>query len=370
MKLNNNDKLKKYLREMRAAGNLHGISGTDIATASREKLEQWVDDCGSLSVNQILALDKEETSQPAAPAAQANQPAAPDMQAAMLALQSLFGGGQKTATLSNEDRAEIKASILAEITPPAVEISIMSPAGFKIELGAQHCLFPTLLTYIQAGIMPFITGGAGGGKTTAAEMVAKALELPFYSLSLSSQTGVHALLGYNDANGNYVSTDFRRAFAGGGVFILDEIDNGNANVLAVLNTALANGHCSFADKSIARHADFKLIATANTVGRGGSTQFVGRNPIDGATLDRFAMIHWSYDEAFEFKLAGNDQWVKRVQAIRKAAESLNSKLIISPRASINGAKLLAVGVLQSEVEEAVIFKGLPKDEKIKILASV
>ena len=36
-------------------------------------------------------------------------------------------------------------------------------------------------------------------------------------------------------------------------------------------------------------------------------KFVGRNQLDGATLDRFVFVFWEYDEDFEVHVAGEDQ---------------------------------------------------------------
>ena len=278
------------------------------------------------------------------------------------------------ASLNEEQIQQIHDRIVeqvkATLTPEPVHVTVTAPSGKVTVSGEQHHLFPDLLDLLSEGELVFLTGGPGSGKTTAVEEAAKALELPFYSLSLSAQTGTHALLGYQDAHGRFVSTDFRRAFEDGGVFCLDEVDNGNPNVLAVLNTALANGHCSFADGMVARHADFRLVATGNTVGRGGSAQFVGRNPIDAATLDRFAMIHWDYDMAFEQKLAGDPEWTGYVQSIRSAAESLGSKLIVSPRASMKGAKMRRKGWSKQKCADAYIWKGLSQDERRKIEAAL
>src|SRR5688572_1560316 len=45
------------------------------------------------------------------------------------------------------------------------------------------------------------------------------------------------------------------ALTEGGVLCLDEIDNSNPSVLTVLNSALANGYCSFPNGMPAKHKD-------------------------------------------------------------------------------------------------------------------
>ena len=50
-----------------------------------------------------------------------------------------------------------------------------------------------------------------------------------------------------------------------------------------------------------------FIAAGNTTGAGADMKFVGRNQLDGATLDRFVFVFWEYDEDFEVHVAGDDQ---------------------------------------------------------------
>jgi cobaltochelatase CobS len=210
---------------------------------------------------------------------------------------------------------------------------------------------------VKHKIPAFLVGPAGSGKTTVAENVAKKFGMDFYCMSVGNQTTKSDLLGFISATGNYISTVFRIAFEEGGVFLLDEIDAGNSNVLTILNSALANGYCSFPDGMVKRHKNFSCIASGNTIGQGANKQYVGRNQLDGATLDRFTKIDWYYDEILEKKISKNNGWVNRVQSIRKICNDMGLKLIISPRASINGSNLINDGIPVLQVDEACIFKG-------------
>jgi cobaltochelatase CobS len=91
-----------------------------------------------------------------------------------------------------------------------------------------------------------------------AEQAAEALGIPSHGISLSPQTPASALLGYMQAAGDYVSTQFRQAYEHGGLFHFDEVDNAHPSVLAVINGALANGHMDFPDGRVKRHGDFQL----------------------------------------------------------------------------------------------------------------
>jgi cobaltochelatase CobS len=188
------------------------------------------------------------------------------------------------------------------------------------------------------------------------------LNLSFASQSVSAQSTVFDFFGYKSASGDYIPTLFRDKYENGGVFLLDEFDAGNPNVLAALNQATSNSQCPFPDKMIEKHKDFIIVMAGNTFGGGGTLDYVGRNKIDAATLDRFAFIYIDYDEELESSLSTNDWWCKRVQKFRKKAIEKKIRTVISPRATFNGEKLLAAGIDQEKVEKMVIYKGLTEDE--------
>ncbi len=285
-------------------------------------------------------------------------------------------------------QAEALAQLLGTLTPPSDDaeinalkkrveeleqtkhrtVEIKIPNMPKKEMGTVHKEFTTLLTTVSCGLHAYLAGPAGSFKTSAAEDVAKALELKCSSISVCQQTTQTALLGYLNAMGDYVTTEFRKRYERGGVFILDEIDNGNANVLSVLNSALANGSCAFPDGMVNKHADFRLIATANTIGQGADAKYIGRCQLDAATLDRFAFIQWDYDTAMERDIASNKEWCERVQSLRASADRLKSRIVISPRATFSGEKLLAAGMNQRQVESLVVFGGTSTEESDKIKA--
>jgi cobaltochelatase CobS len=215
---------------------------------------------------------------------------------------------------------------------------------------------------LSVGLNPFITGPAGSGKTFTAQQCAKALQLPFYALSLSAQTTQSQIFGYMNANGNFVETDFYKAFTQGGVFCFDEIDNGNANVLAAINSALSNGICSFANGMQEKHQDFKVVATANTIGNGATAQYVGRNQIDKATLDRFQIVFYDYDPTLELMMCNNRKDIYSM--VTHARELLkNTKAVVSPRATAAIYKLTSAGMDINEAFELSVVNKLSDNEK-------
>src|SRR5690606_29444927 len=96
---------------------------------------------------------------------------------------------------------------------------------------------------------------------------------------------------------------------------------------------------------------------------GRNSRYAKSSIIDASTLDRFrATFFVDYDLQFERDLSGNPGWAEKVQAMRKNAESKKVNVLISPRATIAGAKLLAAGFSELETAKMAIFPGLSEEE--------
>lgn len=215
-----------------------------------------------------------------------------------------------------------------------------------------------------------LVGPAGSGKSSLVSQVADVLKLQFYPMSVGLQTTKSDLLGFINAKGDYITSPVREAYEKGGVLLLDEFDTTHAGVITILNSMLANDFCSFPDKIITKHKDFICFVACNTYGKGGSIDYVGRNRLDGATLDRFICVDVDYDETLEKQLAQNNEWLKIINKMRKNIEQFGLKVIISPRASMQGADLLEAGFSVEEVLEMCIYKGLNSDTKNKLSKDV
>lgn len=266
--------------------------------------------------------------------------------------------------LTSTDIEEIVKATLSTVKAP---ITVVDTTGKETNAGLQHSIFPSLLKLAANRMDTFIVGPAGSGKTFICHAIAKALDIPFYTLNVGAQTTQSNLLGYMSASGAYVPTMLRTAYENGGLFLLDEIDAGNANVLTCINAMLANGEAGFPDGMIKRHKDFIFFCAGNTYGRGADKVYVGRNQLDGASLDRFTQINMDYDENLEMALSSNEEWTRKVQAIRNIVFDLKEKIVISPRASIKGATLLQAGFSLAETLDMVIFKGINNEVKQRIL---
>lgn len=260
----------------------------------------------------------------------------------------------------------IDAAIERAKLPRVTHIHVTRQDATTVDVGIQHKSFADLLNLCSLRdhngyVFPvFLPGPAGSGKTTAAMKVAEALAVPFHHTGAVDTE--YKLMGFIDAQGRIISPAFRKAYETGGVFLFDEIDASHPQALVAMNAALENGHCAFPDGNVERHKDCIVIAAANTFGMGATHEYVGRNKLDAATVDRFIMLEWGYDTALEKALAANDAWTDKVIRIREAVAGLGIKHVVSPRASIRGARMLAQGWTETRVMDMVIRKGLTADQ--------
>jgi cobaltochelatase CobS len=240
----------------------------------------------------------------------------------------------------------------------AQEIKILTPNLETKSLGVQHKKFPTILKALQATRRVWICGPAGSGKTTIAKKCAEALSLPFqFNGAIDNE---YKLSGFVDAQGRIVSTAFKEAFTKGGVYLFDEVDSSSPSATLTFQAALSNNMADFPGSGYTEaHPDFYCIACANTWGLGGNDQYVGRNRLDAAFLDRFIQIEVDYDEALELALcAGNTTWCLMVQRIRAKARDKGLRVVVSPRASLYGCQLFSAGFSEAEVMNMTIRKGM------------
>lgn len=275
------------------------------------------------------------------------------------------------------DHVQNLSGQIDKLRPQVTEIKLPTKE-VKIMKGRQHFQFPKVLGALGQGIHMMLVGPAGTGKSTIAEKASEALGLEFSSKSCTSQTTEASLVGFMNATGHYVTTEFRKRFELGGVFLLDEVDNANPNVLGVLNSALANGFMAFPDGMVKRHDGFVAIAAGNTFGNGATAEYVGRNPIDGATKDRFMVYGVDYDLNIEEEMLASvglptaqaEAWLTAVRKCRENVQTYGLKVIVSPRATLGGAKLLKAGFSNTEVMEMAVLKGAKADQASKVLDGV
>lgn len=90
--------------------------------------------------------------------------------------------------------------------------------------------------------------------------------------------------------------------------------------------------------------------------------YVGRNVLDGATLDRFVVLQFDYDENVERQLAYDEDLYCFIRDLRKAINDSGLRYIVSMRALINATKLLEIGVSKEQILKTTIIKNMQIDD--------
>lgn len=298
--------------------------------------------------------------------------------------------------------------IVDSLLPRRIEVVIPGSGDVK-DLGVQHTYFEAIRRCVAARLTVWLVGPAGSGKTTMAAALAESLNLKHYAMSVCQTTSKADLMGFKNAGtGEYVGTDLRTAYEHGGIFLLDEVDAGNPNVMVVANGLLANDKIGFADGMVSRHPDFIAITGANTIGMGADKQFVGRNKLDEATRDRFIVFNLPYDPVITAAMCGvcptafseaerpkpfefiqiedkadaeNDkrlkadterrcfEFIRRTVRIQNAIERLKVRHIVGPRTQKSGCTMIRLGFKIEDVMDIAVWKGLDADTVDKIEAN-
>jgi len=287
-------------------------------------------------------------------------------------------GGELTADAAAQiAKLQARVEALEEREPAKHVIEIRRPGGKSVQLsGTVHPVFSRVLALAQARKHIFLPGPAGCGKSHLAHQVAQALGLPFGAISCSAGMSESQLLGRMVPHGDhgqfeFLSTQFLDCYESGGVFLFDEIDAADSNVLLVVNSALANGHLSVPSRHgqpvAKRHADFVCLAAANTFGRGADRQYVGRNQLDESTLDRFRIgtVPMDYDEQLETQLCPDAELLARLRKYRANVQTSRLERVVSTRFIRDAADMVTNwGWSHEQVDEA-LFQGWRSDEIAK-----
>ena len=258
----------------------------------------------------------------------------------------------------------------------------------KNELSVPDDAHPQLMDILDALLLGqdvYLAGPAGTGKSYLTEQCAQILKRRYYSISFGPQTPESRLWGYHDATGNYVKVPFRHFYDArtadddGAIFCGDEVDNGNPGITTTLNQSLAGSGATFPDGWVDRHVGARMMTTANTWGQGATAEFMGRNPLDAAFLNRFTKFNIPTDEDLEYKLvemnsnltnSERDAWIEVVHKLRSNAETYKIRAVVSMRDAITGAQLKSIGWSTRKVLDARVLTGLPEARVEHLLQGV
>jgi energy-coupling factor transporter ATP-binding protein EcfA2 len=369
-----------------------GWKGDDARTPKSDLVEFCAVETPDSAVQEAAGQRAAATVQAVAPAAPA--PAGDAAAAAVAALQALIGTA-KPATLDPEQVRAIVADEVARLAPRRVIIE--APQAVELAPGDHlHPMFGKVLRLVRAGLNVMLVGPAGSGKTTLAAQVAKAMQLPFSTNSCSAGMSESQLSGWLLPTGDhgrfeYVPSPFVTAYENGGLHLFDEMDAADSNTLVFLNSAFANGHMSIAQRftapTVTKHSQTVLVAACNTFGTGADAQYVGRNAIDAATLDRFYVIQCGYIDSLERAIAGLEpvpfaEWEpctvdiegdcqllgRWILALRDKAATAKLRRVISTRMIQKAVAARRAGVPMIEVRRDLLA-GWTRDELAKVQES-
>ena len=279
--------------------------------------------------------------------------------------------------VSTEMLRAMVADALSQLKPEVKEIVVKVADRPSVKMnGRVHEKFVEILDLAAQRMEILMVGPAGCGKSHLAEQIAKALGLRFGSISCSAGMSEGQITGRLIPTGDggrfeYQRSQFVEFYEEGGVFLLDEIDAADANVLLVINQALANGHLPVPNRvtnpQAKRHPDFVLIAAANTFGNGANRMYVGRNQLDESTLDRFRIgqVVMDYDQDLEKSILADGDLLRRLWNIRRAINDCQLRRVVSTRFMAKAATMKAAGWTSEKIIGQLVC-GWTQDERSKV----
>lgn len=229
---------------------------------------------------------------------------------------------------------------------------------------------PRMIIHAKVGLNTLLVGPAGCGKSFSANQLAEALGLEFGHLNLTAGASETWLFGRQTPNG-FIEAPFSKLYKTGGVFLADEIDAADANLMLSINTAIAGNHLynPISGETIPRHKDFVFVGAANTYGKGADSKYTGRSRLDAATLDRFVMLKVDYNTAIEEKLCTNISLRNVLWAMREKLIELGAQEFISTRAMQIAQRQFDGGVSIVDILESISLSW-PEDLRDQVKAEV
>lgn len=331
-----------------------------------------------------------------APPWEASPPAAPKAaQNVASALEALIAGaGLNASQVTDIVRQEIARTpaaideqrvreIAEEVARQHVNrVQVVFAAG---EDGPQidnaHAYLQVALAVAGAGIPLILTGSKGCGKTTLAEQLSKALLLEFAAVNCYRGMTAGRLLGFpNPMNGTeWFRGELSRHVNSPTLVLMDEFDALDAGVQVATNSLSANRYIGEPTGLLRCHERFTLVFATNTL-NGATREYNGREKIDGAVLDRCAVLELHMDNAVEAAMCGvteksklngdprrgglyrdGGEWLADVRTARTALTACGLiQACPSPRAGKDGTRLHRT-LGKHWLRELFLYRGASQD---------
>ena len=264
---------------------------------------------------------------------------------------------------------ELRKQIIEEFGTPVkhlIKVGSAEPTVIKADL--PPC-FDSILAYSVNGNPVMMTGPAGTGKGYLARQVALATGAKFFEVNAVKNS--YDLTGFVDANSRFVTTPFYDAcktVADGGkaVFLFDEMDCSEPEVLKIFNEALASFEFTFPNNEHLTFDNLIILCACNTFGTGADEAYCGQQ-LDASTLDRFAMVKVGYDKNTELSLAkGDAELVDFIDKFREQTEK-NGIVFVASYRSIKRIANMKGSLPVKQVMKECFLKSLADDDLQNIL---
>lgn len=176
-----------------------------------------------------------------------------------------------------------------------------------------------------------LVGPTGCGKSSVVQTLGALLDAPVRRINFHGDVRASDVLGEKtlsvDPSTGQTIVEWRDgplpdAMRRGHWVILDELDACPASIAMTLQSILETGHmltlAANHGELIKPHPEFRVFATANTLGRGDSSGlYAGTNMLNEATLDRFVVMNCGYPvEGVESKVLSDKTGISREVATR------------------------------------------------------
>ena len=147
----------------------------------------------------------------------------------------------------------------------------------------------------------YIAGPAGCGKTSLIMQVCARLQWGLQQVTVGNKTEVCELIGHSVLRKGELVFEYGvlvKAMLNGDVLLINEIDTMSPSDLSVLNDVLEGKPLTITANNgeiIKAHPNFRVVATANTIGNGDDTgAYVGTRQMNTAFMDRFRYLYMDY----------------------------------------------------------------------------
>lgn len=147
----------------------------------------------------------------------------------------------------------------------------------------------------------YIAGPSGCGKTSLIMQVCARLQWGLQQITVGNKTEVSDLIGHTVLRKGELVFEYGvlvKAMLNGDVLLINEIDTMSPSDLSVLNDVLEGKPLTITANNgeiIKAHPNFRVVATANTIGNGDDTgAYVGTRQMNTAFMDRFRYLYMDY----------------------------------------------------------------------------